>query len=82
MLGTRGRPWPALPLPTHYTLPYTSAISRNTAASRSRNSSPRIRHRQFPLATDAVKQWIYRPTMLNGVPVETQTNIQLNFKGN
>src|SRR5579883_2041559 len=31
-------------------------------------------------ATDAVKQWIYRPTLLNGQPVETETQILLNFK--
>jgi protein TonB len=31
-------------------------------------------------AVDAVKQWIYRPTMLNGSPVETQTQVLLNFK--
>jgi TonB family protein len=32
-------------------------------------------------AIDAVMQWIYRPTMLNGVPVETDTQIYLNFVG-
>ncbi len=32
-------------------------------------------------AIDAVMQWIYRPTILNGVPVETQTQIFLNFVG-
>jgi TonB family protein len=31
-------------------------------------------------ATDAVKSWLYRPTMLNGVAVETETQILLNFK--
>jgi protein TonB len=31
-------------------------------------------------ATDAVKGWVYRPTLLNGVPVETQTQVILNFK--
>ncbi len=31
-------------------------------------------------AVDAVKQWIYRPTLLNGNPVETETQILLNFK--
>ena len=31
-------------------------------------------------AVDAVKQWIYRPCMLNGSPVETQTQVLLNFK--
>jgi TonB family protein len=32
-------------------------------------------------AEDAVRQWIYRPTMLNGAAVETQTQITLNFVG-
>ena len=30
-------------------------------------------------ATDAVMQWSYKPTMLNGQAVETQTEIVLNF---
>ena len=32
-----------------------------------------------PSATEAVKQWIYRPTMLNGEPVEVITQIDVNF---
>ena len=32
-------------------------------------------------AMDAVMQWIYRPTLLNGQPVETETQITLNFMG-
>jgi len=32
-------------------------------------------------AVDAVMQWQYRPTMLNGHPVETETTITLNFIG-
>jgi protein TonB len=30
-------------------------------------------------AISAVKQWIYKPTLLNGVPVEAETRISLNF---
>jgi protein TonB len=30
-------------------------------------------------AVDAVMQWQYKPTMLNGHPVETDTTITLNF---
>ncbi|MGO9232092.1 MAG: TonB family protein [Bryobacteraceae bacterium] len=30
-------------------------------------------------AVDAVRQWIYRPTMLNGEPVEVKTMIDINF---
>jgi TonB family protein len=30
-------------------------------------------------ATDAVKQWKYRPYLLNGEPVEVETQVQVNF---
>jgi TonB family protein len=30
-------------------------------------------------AMDAVKQWLYRPTMLNGEPVTVETEIDVNF---
>ena len=33
----------------------------------------------IPSAQDAVKQWKYRPTMLNNEPVEVQTTIDVNF---
>ncbi len=32
-------------------------------------------------ATDAVMQWVYRPTLLNGQPVQNDTRITLNFLG-
>jgi TonB family protein len=32
-------------------------------------------------ASDAVKGWVYRPTMLNGTAIESETTILLNFKG-
>lgn len=35
-----------------------------------------------PAATDAVKQWVYKPTILNGEPVEVQTQIDVNFNLN
>ena len=31
-------------------------------------------------ATDAVRQWKYKPYLLNGEPVEIQTQITINFK--
>ena len=31
-------------------------------------------------AVDAVKQWKYKPYLLNGEPVEIQTQITVNFK--
>jgi len=30
-------------------------------------------------AQDAVKQWLYKPTLLNGDPVEVVTQIDVNF---
>jgi periplasmic protein TonB len=30
-------------------------------------------------ATDAVKQWRYRPTLLNGDPVEVDTTVSISF---
>ena len=30
-------------------------------------------------ALDAVKNWVYRPTLLNGEPVEVSTTIDVNF---
>ena len=32
-------------------------------------------------AVDAVKQWRYRPTLLNGQPVEAETQVLVNFLG-
>jgi TonB family protein len=33
----------------------------------------------LPAAIDAVKQWIYQPTLLNGVPVEVVTQVDVFF---
>ncbi|HXK02828.1 MAG TPA: energy transducer TonB [Verrucomicrobiae bacterium] len=33
----------------------------------------------IPAALEAVKQWVYQPTLLNGEPVEVQTQIDVNF---
>jgi TonB family protein len=32
-----------------------------------------------PASLDAVRQWVYRPTLLNGKPVEVVTQIDVNF---
>ena len=32
-----------------------------------------------PAAIDAVKQWKYKPYLLNGTPVEVDTQVQVNF---
>ncbi len=33
----------------------------------------------IPAAVDAVKQWRYRPTLLNGRPVEVESTVRVNF---
>jgi protein TonB len=33
----------------------------------------------IPAALDAVKQWVYQPTLLNGEPVEVRTEVELKF---
>jgi protein TonB len=30
-------------------------------------------------ATEAVKQWVYQPALLNGEPVDVTTQIEVNF---
>jgi protein TonB len=30
-------------------------------------------------ARDAVRQWVYKPTLLNGEPVEVVTEVAVNF---
>ena len=32
-----------------------------------------------PAAQEAVKQWVYRPTLLNGDPVEVSTVVDVQF---
>ena len=32
-----------------------------------------------PAAQDAVKQWVYRPTLVNDEPVEVVTQVDVNF---
>jgi protein TonB len=32
-----------------------------------------------PTAVDAVRQWLYRPTLMNGNPVEIDTMVDVNF---
>jgi len=35
--------------------------------------------RLAPAAIEAVEQWVYQPTLLNGEPVEVVTQIDVNF---
>ena len=39
------------------------------------SGSPRL----APAAIDAVKQWKYKPYLLNGEPVEVDTEVLVNF---
>jgi protein TonB len=32
-----------------------------------------------PSALESVRQWVYQPTLLNGEPVEVQTQIDVNY---
>jgi TonB family protein len=32
-----------------------------------------------PSATEALRQWMYKPTLLNGAPVEVSTQVDINF---
>jgi len=34
----------------------------------------------IPAAVDAVKQWRYRPFLLNGEPVEVETEVTVTFQ--
>ncbi len=34
----------------------------------------------IPSALNAVKQWVYKPTILNGTPIEVDTEIDVNFQ--
>ena len=38
-----------------------------------------VDRRLVEAATEAVRQWRYQPTLLNGQPVEIITEIQVNF---
>lgn len=33
-----------------------------------------------PAAVDAVRQWVYQPTLLHGTPVEAVATIEINFR--
>jgi protein TonB len=33
----------------------------------------------IPAAMEAVKQWVYQPTLLNGEPVGVETEVDVNF---
>ncbi len=55
-----------------------ATISRNgdISAVKVVSGEPQLAH----AAVDAVKQWKYKPYLLNGSPVEIQTQVTINFK--
>ncbi len=56
---------------------FTATIGKDGAVQNLRLvSGPRM---LVQAASDAVKQWIYRPTTLNGQAVEVLTQIEVNF---
>jgi protein TonB len=59
------------------TVRFTAIISKDGTISNLQliNGHPLL----VPAAQDAVKQWVYRPTLLNGEPVEVITQIDVNF---
>jgi TonB family protein len=54
----------------------TISKNGNISAVKILNGDPQLAH----AAVDAVKQWKYKPYLLNGEPVEIQTQITVNFK--
>ena len=42
-------------------------------------ASTEVDHDFTDAAVEAVKEWRYRPTLLNGQPVEVITTVQINF---
>jgi protein TonB len=55
-----------------------ATISKNgdISAVKILSGDPQLSH----AAVDAVKQWKYKPYLLNGLPVEIQTQVTVNFK--
>lgn len=58
------------------TLEATVGKSGNISAVKTLHGEPMLAQ----AATDAVKKWKYKPYLLNGQPVEIQTQITINFK--
>jgi outer membrane biosynthesis protein TonB len=43
------------------------------------NQSPEVNQEFVQAAIEAVKEWRYKPTKLNGNPVEVVTTVTINF---
>jgi protein TonB len=54
----------------------TISKNGNISAVKVLSGDPQLAH----AAVDAVKQWKYKPYLLNGEPVEIQTQVTVNFK--
>lgn len=73
--------------PVYPSIARTTRIQGTVRFNANIGSDGRIRKLQFiagpsvlvSAAADAVKQWIYKPTLLNGQPIEINTNIDVAF---
>lgn len=60
-------------------VPLEAIISRDGSVQSLRVLSAQVHPDFVRAATDAVQQWRYSPTLLNGAPVEVLMNVTLNF---
>ncbi len=60
-------------------VPLEAIISRDGSVQSLRVLSAQVHPDFVTSALDAVRQWQYSPTLLNGVPVEVVMNVTLNF---
>jgi protein TonB len=56
-----------------------TTISKDGVPSSFNSQSPEANPEFVAAAIDAVKEWRYKPTLLNGDPVEVLTTITINF---
>jgi TonB family protein len=61
------------------TVKLAAVVSTDGALISIHPSGPQPDHRLVAAATEAVEKWRYTPTLLNGVPVEVVTEIQIHF---
>ena len=62
------------------TVALRAAIGRDGSVLNLERINELVDARLVQAAMDAVKQWRYQPTLLNGQPVEVLTDIEVNFK--
>lgn len=54
-------------------------IGKDGAVQSARRLNRQVDERLADAAVEAVKQWVYQPTLLNGEPVEVMTDVEVNF---